>query len=116
MGITALPSTVSLDDRESIVAAMSLHYGVLCVKAELDQILCGLSDTLNTLDLVRGNPVVMKPFFLWKPRPPPTADYMYDLMTAKFSDAGSNRRDNEEAACMLWVDFLKVVEGMLLQL
>lgn len=92
---------------------MALHYGVLSVKAELDQILCGLSETLNTLQLIRSNPVILKPLFLWKPSPIPTADDINDLMTAKFSEMGSNRREQEEATYMLWVEFLKIVQGMM---
>ena len=91
---------------------MCLHYGVLIVKAELDQILCGLSSTLNALNLIRNNAVVMRDLFIYKPRPLPTADSLFDLFEPKFSESGSNARETEEATVMLWSDFLQIVEGI----
>jgi hypothetical protein len=112
LGINVSPLDVSLLDRENIVSSMAFHYGVLTVKAELDQMLCGLSETLNALELIRNNAAIMKPLFLWEHRTPPTADYVYDLMTPKLSEPGSNRRDEEEAIMMLWVEFLRIVQGI----
>ena len=111
MGINISSNKVCLADRESIVSSMSFHYGVLVVKAELDQILCGLSETLHALQLIREYAIVTRPLFVHQVRPPLTADDIYDMMPAKFSDPGSNRREKEEATMMLWADFLKMVEG-----
>ena len=61
LGINISSNTVCLADRKSIVSSMSFHYGVLVVKAELDQILCGLSETLHALQLIREYAVVMRP-------------------------------------------------------
>ena len=90
---------------------IALHYGVLVVKAELDQILCGLSSTLNALTLIRNNPLVMRPLFIHQDRHPPTADTLFDMFQAKFSELGSNAREAEEATMMKWSDFLQMVEG-----
>ena len=100
-------------DCERVVSSMCLHYGVLMVKAELYQILCGLSSTLNALNLIRNNAIVMRELFVYKPQPLPTADTLFDLFeTIKFSESGSNIRKTEEATIMLWSDFLQTVEGI----
>lgn len=111
LGISKPSHEVRLDDRETLVSSMALHFGVLVVKAELDQILCGLSSTLNALTLIRNNPVVMRPLFVYQKRPPPTADTLFDMLQAKFSESGSNAREVEEATMMKWSDFLQIVEG-----
>ena len=112
LGITKAAHEVRIVDREKIVTSMALHYGVLVVKAELDQILCGISSTLNALTLIRDNGV-MRQLFVFKVRPPPTADNLFDTLPAKFSESGSNAREKEEATMMLWWDFLQMVEGKL---
>ena len=111
LGISKPAHEVRLGDRETLVSSMALHYGVLVVKAELDQILCGLSSTLNALALIRNNPVVMRPLFVYQERPPPTADTLFDMFQAKFSELGSNAREVEEETMMKWSDFLQIVEG-----
>ena len=111
LGISKPAHAVRLDDRETLVSSMALHYGVLVVKAELDQILCGISSTLNALTLIRNNPVVMRPLFVYQERPPPTADTLFDMLQAKFSESGSNAREVEEDTMMKWSDFLQIVEG-----
>ena len=112
LGITKAAHEVRIVDREKIVTSMALRYGVLVVKAELDQILCGISSTLNALTLIRDNGVVMRQLFVFKVCPPPTADNLFDMLPAKFSESGSNARE-KEATMMLWWDFLQMVEGKL---
>ena len=46
------------------------------MKAELDQILCGLSETHNILELVRSNAPNMRSLFVYETRPPLTANYV----------------------------------------
>lgn len=111
LGISKPVHEIQLTDREMFVSAMALHYGVLVVKAELDQILCGLSSTLNALTLIRNNPLIMRPLFIHQDRHPPTADTLFDMFQAKFSELGSNAREAEEATMMKWSDFLQMVEG-----
>lgn len=96
VGICKAAHKVRLDDREVFVSSMALHYGVLVVKAELDQILCGLSSTLDALTFIRSNPVMTRPLFVYQERPPPSADTLFDMLQAKFSELGSNARDVEE--------------------
>ena len=82
------------------------------MKAELDQILCGLSEAHSILQLVRMNAPNMRSLFVHQTHPPFTADNVYDLLEAKFSDPGSNRREKEEAVMIFWYDLLKIIEGM----
>ena len=70
----------------------------------------GLSETLDMLSLIRKHPCLFRPLFVHKPRPLLTADKILDILPAKFSEQGSNRRQMEEAY-MYWVNFVKIVEG-----
>ena len=45
IGIAQSADAIRLADKEKIVALMAKHFTILSVKAELDQILCGLSST-----------------------------------------------------------------------
>ncbi len=64
IGISQPVSGIRFFDKEKIVSLMAKHYVILNVKAELDQILCGMSSTLNVLQLVRENPSKMWPMFV----------------------------------------------------
>ncbi len=115
LGINKPSNKIRLEDRETIVSSIALHHGILAVKAELDQILCGLSVTLNALTLIRDNAVLMRPLFVYEERPPPKADAVYDMFPATFSASGSNIREKEEATMMVWNDFLQMVQGNFLK-
>jgi hypothetical protein len=102
---------VSLADKDKIVSLMAKYFTVLRIKAELDQLVCGLSSTLNILELIRNNPEQMKELFLYKSCPPLTWGDMYKLLPAKFSIEGSNERDRQEAVMMKWIKVIKDIEG-----
>ena len=93
LGISKPAHNIRLTDREMLVSAMALHYGVLVVKAEPDQILCGLSSTLNALTFIRNNPVVMRPLFIYQQHPLTTADTLFDMLQIKISGPGSNAQE-----------------------
>ena len=111
MGIAQPLSDIRLEDVELIVSVMAKHYAILNVKAELDQILCGMSSTFDFLELVRGNPKSMRQLFVFNEPPPLTADSMYDLLPAQFSPQGSNRREEEEDALTHWINLAQWIEG-----
>ena len=46
---------------------------IIHAKAELDQMLCGLAETLGTLDLLRSNPGIMHPLLVATTKPPLSA-------------------------------------------
>ena len=100
-----------MSDKDTIVGLMVKHFTILMVKAELDQLLCGMSSTMNVLELVRGNPE-MRELFFYNPKPPMTWDAMYSIVPAVVSQEGSNRREDEEAILMKWVMRCKTIEGM----
>ena len=52
LGVAEQTQTVRLDDKEEIVTHMANHFAIFQVKGELDQILCGLSETLDALTLI----------------------------------------------------------------
>ena len=85
----------------------------LVVKAELDQLRGGLPSTLNVLHLICENaPQMRSLFFIYSEPAPLKADDIFDLFTPKLSPVGSNIREAEEAAVMLWCDFLQLIESM----
>ena len=112
LGIGQPVNTIRLEDREKIISSIANHYGILVVKAELDQLLGGLASTLNVLHLIREIAPQMKSLFIYSEPAPLKADDIFDLFTPKLSPVGSNRREAEEAAAMLWCDFLQLIESM----
>ena len=79
LGIALRTDTRDIQEKSTIVSAMAKHFAVLEVRAELDQLLCGLSSTLGVLELVRSDPALMRPLFIHTPTSPMTADDMYDM-------------------------------------
>ena len=63
------------------ISAMAKHFTVLEVKAELDQLLCGLLSTLGMLELVRSEPSVMRPLFVHTTTSAMMADVVYNVFT-----------------------------------
>ena len=82
-----------ISEKVNIISCVAKHYGIFQVKAELDQMLCGLSSTLNMLELIR-NPTRFRP-----------------LLELKYSPQGSNTREKEEATTMLWLQFLQKIQS-----
>ena len=93
---------------------MAKYFTVLRVKSELDQLVCGLSSTLNVLDLVRKNSLQMKELFLYHDPPPLTWESVYNLFPAQMSTEGSTKREREEAVMMRWINVITCIEGNLL--
>ena len=111
LGIAQPINTIRIDDVEKIVSVIAKHYAILNVKAELDQILCGMSTTFKFLELVRENPKSLRPLFIYSDPPPLTADILYDMLPAQFSPEGDNKRELEEEAIMQWNDVTQYIEG-----
>ena len=99
--------TLSIKD-EDIISALCLHFVVLSIKAELDDLVNGLK-SLDVLSLVRENPVLARQLFVKGIQECLTADTLYDMFTADLSPPMSNGRDKEEAQLMNWSDFLLFV-------
>lgn len=111
IGISQPVQKYQLSKKSEIVSCMSKHFAILQVKAELDQILCGLSETLNALELIRKNSMLFKPLFVHFDRPALTADQLFDMLLPKYSPNGSNLREKEEAVTMFWLDFLNQIQS-----
>ena len=55
---------VQFTDKESICKLVSLHYGLLVVKAELDQLRTGLmTNSGHLMQIIQENPVEFQAFF-----------------------------------------------------
>lgn len=79
IGIAKPISNIQYADRHYIVESSALHYSVLTVKAELNQLATGLR-ALGVLDMVQANPKLLRPLFVHTQSPPPlTAGQMIDL-------------------------------------
>ena len=113
IGISQPAHAFSLADKEKIISLMSKHFCILQVKAELDQMLCGLSSTLNVLELIRDNRQQMRPLFLYTSLPPLTWESLYNLLPARMSVEGANKRECEEAVMMRWIKLTQIIEGQL---
>ena len=107
--------TIRPEDVDRIVAAIAKHYAILNVKAELDQLLCGMSTTIKVLELVRENPNAMRPLYVFN-KVPITLDGLYDILPANYSPQGSNKREKEELVIIQWIHLTQYIEGMLFQL
>ena len=57
--------------------------------------------------------VVVRSLFVYQCRQPPTADALFDVFPANFSEPRSNARE-KEATILLWSDFLQMVEGKIM--
>ena len=112
LGIGDLASTIKEHHKERIIESICKHYAVLMIKAELDQMLCGLDSTLNCLQLIRDHPVHFRPHFIYSNKRL-SADDLLQLFPPQFSLEGSNHREEEERIFMYWADFMYHIEGML---
>ncbi len=93
IGVSQPVDKYQLSRKSEIIACVTKHFAVLQVKAELDQILCGLSETLNTLELIRRNSILFRPLFVHFERPALIADQLFDMLLPKYSPSGSNLRE-----------------------
>ena len=103
-----IAQNIKLEGKYLFVATIAKHYAILAVKAELDQILCGLSSTFDMLNVVRRNG--MRSLFVHKKEAPLTAEMIYTLFPLVFSAVGSNRRE-EEAVVMQWAHYTESIES-----
>ena len=111
LGLGQVSSSVTLSDQVRIIDCMCKHFSILTIKAELDQILCGLSSTLNVLYLLREHPKSFHPLLVYNPVERLSGDMIYKLFITVLSPDGSNRRDAEELVVMWWVDMIYHIEG-----
>ena len=109
IGVSDLSNNLQLTDCARVVQSLASHYVVVGVKAQLDQIVTGLS-SLGVYDLIKANPRTMHKLLTLRPKLL-TSDSMIDLFETKLSPVGSNRREDEELLVMFWMDYLGRIEG-----
>ena len=85
-----------------------MHYCITFVKTELDQLLEGL-DALDILKLIRANPSTFRQLFVHEMKIALSADHFLSLYTETFSPSGSNKREAEEAAMIMWIHFIEQI-------
>ena len=101
---------IDLSDRHDLVNAFVMHYSIINVKAELDQMVRGL-EAYGVYELIQANKHLMRQLFVHFKPLSLTSDMLFDMFPAKFSPEGSNSRDAEEAALMNWVNYTQEIEG-----
>ena len=109
IGVGQPSCLLKFSDLDRIVQDFSIHFSIICVKAELDQLAEGLK-TLGVLELLRSNPNAMRQLFIHS-EVPLTVDLMLDMFVSNLSPSGSNSREMEEAVVMNWVNYLQIIEG-----
>ena len=92
-----------------MISGIAKHF-IHQVKAELDQILSGLSETLSVLVLIKQHPNLFRPLFVFN-EIKVTGDMLFDLFQPKLSPKGSNIHIKEEAAIRYWLDLLQDIQG-----
>ena len=73
--------------------------------------LCGLSSTLNVLELIRENKG-MRQLFVYNQQPPMSWEDIYSVLPAVMSPEGSNIQEEEEAVIMKWIKLCQFIQGM----
>ena len=71
--------------RNRLYPALCKHFSGLYMKAEIDQMLCGMAETLGSLDVIHSEPTVMRPIFIYSEKPSLSADDMFDIFTIHYS-------------------------------
>ena len=104
--------SLTILDRDAIIGAIAKHFCIFAVKSELDQLLCGFSNTLDILNVLRSNAAVLRPLFVSSVSVM-NADDVFDAFNICYLPEGSNKRSIEEATIMLWVNFLQTIERKL---
>ena len=118
-GLTVPLSLVTLDDRAVIIDAVLLHYVLLNSKAEIDQLLMGLS-ALDVLNTVKANSELFEGYFCIGHASPLVAgkgllflkrlvfntvlsdDFRKLFKHVLYSDLGTNSRAKEEQTYMFF--------------
>jgi hypothetical protein len=108
-GVSIPISRVTSDNLEVIVNSLCLHYTLIKIKAELDQIVKGL-EAFQLHNLVNRAPLALKKAFLHEEYRL-TADDIFDLFSAQFSPNGSNKRETEEECIMNWIKYTQEIEN-----
>ena len=103
-------TAIELSNHHDIVNAFTMHYSLISVKAELDQMVKGLR-MYGVYELIQANKQLMRQLFVHFKPLTFTADMLFDMFPAKFSPVGSNAREAEEAALMNWVNYTQEIEG-----
>ena len=105
VGIAKPVKDIRFSEKNTLISGIAKHFVIHQVKAELDQILSGLSETLNVLVLIKQHPNLFRPLFVFN-EIKVTGDMLFDLFQPKLSPKGSNISIKEEAAMMYWLDLL----------
>ena len=109
-GISKPSTSYCMDDIPTILHLLCLHFIILQRKAEIDQLVECLND-LWFLKFLKKYPGAGRLLLTCSGHTKLTAAKLEDLFTIHFSEEGSNKRCEEEQIVMMWLEFLRDVEG-----
>ena len=130
-GVNKPTSTISKDDKSTILNMLGAHAVIFSAKAELDQFSEGLK-THGVLQVLSLYQSVLEPFFTHGHQEPLTAGKLPYCMyvqnpiqftlhftesikrgfnTVMYSEKGSNERSREEATYLLFNEYLEEIEA-----
>ena len=101
---------MGLDDIQTFVRAIWLHFTAYRCYGEVQQLRSGLWNTLNFGHLVTANPQAIRSLFVSRQQNLTAID-MQELFDVQYSPQGSNKRSHEEAVIINWFNLLQDCEG-----
>ena len=99
----------NLSDRDNLIKSTALYYTVVRIKAQLDQLMEGLS-VMGLLEIIQANPNKAVDLFVYT-KESMCADKIISIFTPQFSAVGSNPREEEEHTILLGVHFVQLIES-----
>ena len=111
-GCPMASSSLTIDDRYTLVKSIALHFVVYAQKAELDDIKRGLDYVLDFGKLTGTYPMLFRPLFFMSGYTKLRADSFLSLFEIEYSPRGSNRRKKEEVM-MNFNYYIQELEGMM---
>ena len=108
-GINKPSSCYHIVDKPTILKLFCLHFIILHRKTEIDQLVEGLA-VVGFIDFLK-HPGPARSLLTSIGSTKLTSAKIEELFGVCFSATGSNKRSTEVATTMMWLEFLKDVEG-----
>ena len=104
---------MSIDDKDTFVKAIWLHYTFFEPHAELQQLRKGFRDTLQMELLICLHPDDVRCLLLPSPMFNVTPSFILEAFVTHYSENGTNLRTLEEAVMLNWAEYITDCAGIL---
>lgn len=105
-------SLITINDKDTLIKSVWLHYVIFNPHAELEQLKKGINDSLGVDELIISHPDSIWGLLVASKTYDVTANYLSDSFVVHYSDNGSNDRTKEEAMILFWFDYIFESKGM----